>query len=535
MKSKKYKRATACFLTTALVLSATSGTVFAQTEEASAVQTEVLQEIDETAVPMEDTGLEEPNAEETDTEAQEKHADTSAIPSEMEKEDRLTDNSNGMMFFAEENDDEKTIIDLQPPTIHVGSYYSNPVSSVSYGTEILISYDASSTSDVDINWSSAMFYVYLEEITDDKLLTQGGTNDYLEATVAGEKWKPRNEPYTIIQVCYVKSKDSSQTFSATATTKLTVTKAAQSGKPDTPTLNRISDTSITLNEQTGGQNGVEYGYVEGTEVGTPDNWQTSTVFSNLKPGTAYTFYARYAENDYYKPSAACDVGLTVSTKGITEISNKSDNTGYPTSFIFGDEIPTPTKNYFDITGSDTGFSYLWYSGDQTSGKLTGTALAEPNSPGQYTLVITTAENDTHVGGELRLLITVASADYIVTIPASADAGGEEVSITTNNFKVGTKGRVRVQVSDGAPEGKVTLTLQDRGQDNLPTVTSRLLNGKNGTALTNDSTVALYDANQNLLERTTGKLYLTKPEETSIAAGTYTGKVVFQISYEIKNE
>ena len=426
---------------------------------------------------------------------------------------------------------DKTAMRFAGFVISIGEY--NYVSSASYGTTIQFDYVIIATDWSEVDYSGSTLSIYLGEVAEENLLVRDNMNwGDLPIKVEGEKWKPSDTPYKLIAVY----SGNDTTLPATTTATLTVTKAAQSEIPETPTKSSVSDSSITLNEQTGGQNGVEYGYVEDADGGTPDNWQTSTVFSGLEPNTAYTFYARYAGNDYYEPSAACVSGLTVYTeKKATVISNKSGGEGYPTRFIFGDTIPEPISDYFSITGSDRNYIWHWYGGNQMSGELTGTKYEEPYLAGEYTLVIETEENDTYAGGELRLLITVEAADYIVTIPASADAGGEEISITAGSFKVGTNGRVRVTVSDGAPDGKVTLTLQNSGQANPPTVTSSLLNGKDGTTLTNGSTVALYDAGQNLLEGTTGKLYVTEPEEISIAAGTYTGTVTFRISYEVQNK
>lgn len=60
--------------------------------------------------------------------------------------------------------------------------------------------------------------------------------------------------------------------------------------------------SVTLNAISSiGQGAVQYGYVQGGS-GTPNNWQDGTTFTGLSAGTTYTFYARYAGNDYYEPS-----------------------------------------------------------------------------------------------------------------------------------------------------------------------------------------------------------------------------------------
>lgn len=72
--------------------------------------------------------------------------------------------------------------------------------------------------------------------------------------------------------------------------------------PSTPTLKSVTYDTVTLNTQSG----IEY-----SKDGS--SWQDSGVFSNLKDGTSYTFYARKKGNDYYHTSPKSS-GLTVKTK-----------------------------------------------------------------------------------------------------------------------------------------------------------------------------------------------------------------------------
>lgn len=109
----------------------------------------------------------------------------------------------------------------------------------------------------------------------------------------------------------------------------TVTKKAQTTPPNAPASTfSFSETSVTLNpvSSTGGVGGIEYGYTTGDEEPVPDDrWQKDTTFDNLSPGTDYTFYARYAGNDYYAPSPASS-GFTVTT--LPDITTASLDAGY---------------------------------------------------------------------------------------------------------------------------------------------------------------------------------------------------------------
>lgn len=237
------------------------------------------------------------------------------------------------------------------------------------------------------------------------------------------------------------------------------------------------------------------------------------------------------------PTATCKVTVE---KNTTTITNNGEN-GYPVSFIYGDTIPEPTESNFTIEGSEEGFSYQWYSGDHTAGELPSASIvSKPDAAGTYTLVVTTTGTDTYSAGELRLPVTIAAAEYHITIPGSVKAGEDEVSVSiteNSTFKIGSNGKVRVKVSSGLQNGTVTLTQQNAGE-NPAEIISKLLNGKDGSPLNNDDTVALYDASQNLTEDTTSKLYFTAPEPAEgdvIPAGSYSGTVTFQISYETPQE
>lgn len=209
----------------------------------------------------------------------------------------------------------------------------------------------------------------------------------------------------------------------------------------------------------------------------------------------------------------------------TLLENSITNKNYIISYVYGDSIPEPMKENFNCANQNAALSFVWYKGTTV---LTG----KPSDPGEYALVVTAPADNHYASAELRLPIKIDSASYHVTIPSDATAGGDEVYITTSNFKLGENGRVRVTVSGGADDGKVTLTRQNTGTENAAQITSQMFNQKeNGISLKNGDTVALYNKERTLLDGT-GKLYFTAPTEKNIAAGTYLGTVTFQISYEI---
>ncbi len=123
----------------------------------------------------------------------------------------------------------------------------------------------------------------------------------------------------------------------------TVTKKEQAAPNAPSSTTDVTDTSVTLSAvtDTGGIGGIEYGYTTGGETSVPEErWQDDLVFDGLQPVTSYTFYARYAGNDYYESSLASS-GLAVTTKkSDTELGNLtvSGHTGFEDHFQYGDTI-----------------------------------------------------------------------------------------------------------------------------------------------------------------------------------------------------
>ena len=113
--------------------------------------------------------------------------------------------------------------------------------------------------------------------------------------------------------------------SGTGTATLTVTKGSQTA-PGAPTMSDRTTTSVTLGTISGGQGTVQYGYTTGGgSASDVSNWTTNTTFNSLAAGTDYTFYARYAGNDYYNESQT-STGTSVTT--LPAITTTSLAAGY---------------------------------------------------------------------------------------------------------------------------------------------------------------------------------------------------------------
>ena len=227
----------------------------------------------------------------------------------------------------------------------------------------------------------------------------------------------------------------------------------------------------------------------------------------------------------------------------------------PNSATYGSTVTLTATVTSGDNQAVTGGTVYFYQGTDTTGTplnssgatvTNGTATYELSlnsnnwtpidNPYTITAVYTPGQDSGLLSGSGTAQLTVTAVSYTVTIPASATAGGDEVSVTAKDFRIAVNGRVRVTVEEGAPEGVVTLARQNDTANDPVSITSRLQNGKEGSVLKKGDTVALYDSNaQLIINETTGKLYFTYPTPpdsmSRIPAGTYSGTVAFKISYE----
>ena len=199
------------------------------------------------------------------------------------------------------------------------------VASVPYGSTITITATMQRAQSNSINMLAELDTVdfYLGSVeSGTKLNTTGvsvvdNSGTYtatLEITLNNENWKPSDTAKTITaDFGGVAGTSGNGLISSTGSAELTVTKVSQTA-PTAPTMSSRTTNSVTLNAiSSDGQGAVQYGYVQG-DNGTPNNWQDNTTFNGLSAGTTYTFYARYAENDYYEPSPA-STGTSIVTLG----------------------------------------------------------------------------------------------------------------------------------------------------------------------------------------------------------------------------
>ena len=221
-------------------------------------------------------------------------------------------------------------------------------------------------------------------------LNDGGasvSNGTATYTIDALDWTPGS--YTITAVYTPAAGSSLIESSGTAT--LTVNKAEQATAPDAPSgASSVTANSITLNTVSGsGEGAVQYGYTTGTENSVPENrWQNDTTFNGLTANTAYTFYARYAGNENYKPSGPSSTGTTIHTA----YAAPGQNEGY--TIDYAAETVTAQDGYeVRLTENDT-----WGTGSINitpgSSFQVRHAATEDGSPASEGTTVTVAERPT---------------------------------------------------------------------------------------------------------------------------------------------
>ena len=258
----------------------------------------------------------------------------------------------------------------------------------------------------------------------------------------------------------------------------------------------MTDTSVTLSAvtDTGGIGGIEYGYTTGGETSVPEErWQDDLVFDGLQPVTSYTFYARYAGNDYYEPSLASD-GLNVTTeKSDAQLGNLTvtGQTGFKGHFQYGDTITvtfTPQQKTDTSTNAQTlaeGTAILTYTLDGKDPVTLATATAEAD--GSFKLSYDTKKKQLPIGEDLTLTVSYGGSDALnpvqETVTLSLDkAILMNVPSVSGNFVYGETLTVNYTKQDdetvtyqwyrggeiisSATEASYTLTAEDIGKNIL---------------------------------------------------------------------
>ena len=228
--------------------------------------------------------------------------------------------------------------------------------------------------------------------------------------------------------------------SGSASTQVT-TKSNQTAAPTAPTMSSRTTTSVILNyiESPIRQGAVQYGYTTAGES-SDYHWQENTEFSGLQPGTAYTFYARYAETDDYEASPASD-GTSIVTLGAAGGDTLADGETITTEDGTGTKI-TKDEGKITITPGDGGSVTVITPDDNvTVNTDEGTVNVSDGS------TVTTGDGPSIIVGEGGATV---GTDGGVTLP---DGGSATIGNGDDTTTITTPGGGTLQPND---DGSITI-------------------------------------------------------------------------------
>ena len=271
--------------------------------------------------------------------------------------------------------------------------------------------------------------------------------DGCEYSMDGTSWQDSttfsglnpNTAYTFYQ--RVKATDSAVASAASAgvtisTTADTYVMTITLEIPETPAAPTATDANI-------GKNSIKLTEVTGCEYSVDgENWQDSTTFSGLLPGTAYTFYQRVKATDSAVASAASEAAtistladtyamtITLVIKPAQTISAENVTATYgDTDKSISASVTTPATGGGAISYAVKDGSEAYIDVDAATGALTIKKAG--------TAVVTVTASETNTGGTDNKGYAKATKEVTVTIaPTAPDAsiGYGFVDYSTEKFK-----------------------------------------------------------------------------------------------------
>ena len=267
-----------------------------------------------------------------------------------------------------------------------------------------------------------------------------------------------------------------------ATFTLTITAGEQTA-PDAPEAEAVTATSITLKapEDSEGK-AVEYAYVMGAngsaEKLDENAWTSNASFGSLQPGTAYTFFARYAEGGNYDASPA-SIGTAIYTLPNTPaagvgytIDYEQETATASATYEISTDGTTWNEGTINITPGGALYVRVKSNGDiPASESRTNTLPARPAAPtgitggnNQISGLDTTMEYSTDGTAWTKVeaddlsngvLSNLEAGEYWVRFAAKSDAfASESVAVTVTNPYIPPNPSYLITIAD-SEDGAVT--------------------------------------------------------------------------------
>ena len=167
-----------------------------------------------------------------------------------------------------------------------------------------------------------------------------------------------------------------------------------------------------------------------------------------KVDTSFTLPAGVSAGVHtYKVSVTADNYTLSKTIDITvtKAAGTLENKDYPTTFTYGDTVPTPKAENFTANNPTGAFSYYWEIPGDDGVPTTLPRGENPTDAGTYTLHVTRAEGANHTAANLALTVTIRKAPQTAgitvvneTISGKGD-GGVTLLPAVENYEYRKKG------------------------------------------------------------------------------------------------
>ena len=496
---KKHKKLTACAVAAMLGLSCMVYPVHAE-EAPSSGQTDTggLLEVDETAVPVEEstepqaTPTPTPEADEPEPVTQEQtesEADREEPTSEpVETEPEATEQTNG------EAEPQEQIQNAAVPYANTGDFV---VTGGTYGTDY--TYDGT----LHILTSTKLTITTNGKATSSKITgdTRGGTYNLVFNNLSINS--PANDTMILIR-----------------------------GELNLTLYGNSSVTSQGI--------GLSVGNLSITSESTGNLSLSNNPGGDIECASSFVNYGKDYEGNLKVNGGSLsydtsDIKGTISTSGTGTINGQTypEKTPAPTpTFTTTQTASSITVNLTNYQSDYGQVQYKWDNGDWGTSNI----LSNSSANASHTVSVRYMGQGKYTqSDEQKQDVKTKSADYTISIPASPDsplvAGKEEStsSISVNQerpFDLGYNGQVDVKVkNDDKVTDKAELNLTRQNDTENHKITSALLVNNKVLGDINKSVATFRAKNDSPVT-----VSFAKPTETDIPAGTYNGTITFEVSY-----
>ena len=340
------------------------------------------------------------------------------------------------------NYDSEISVSVEGATKNDDGSYTIPYGSDNISFTATVEPDSSAEFDLPEN--SVTFSLDDHEITATEQ-EDGSYKAQFDISEAENSWLPATTHTLSATFSGVTATNGVGLLESTSEITITVVKGTQPA-PNAPTMASNTTTSITLLGPPLGSPGsgdLQFGYTVGNGAAEDiANWQTGTTFSGLKPGTAYTFYARYGENGLYAPSPASIGNIFYTLPEITTTALPTGNVGAAYEATLTATVGEGVDVTWTATDLPDGLRI-----DEETGVISGTPTAVVDAQ-PVTITATIGNDSDNASNQKNFTLTVNKSTQS-TPAAPTMASRTTTSITLNAIATSGHGAVQYACVEGA--------------------------------------------------------------------------------------